>query len=236
MGSGSGAGSSGQSPEAQAPPAALVGSLKPGAMAVSGGGMAWATGQKERLHKRIAEARRYPTQAARLGVEGSVELRFRLDAAGQPQQVEVVNADSTPDFLATAAVETLTEGAPYESPGQTRRVEFTVGVAWRWSGEPIEFHSTVVASSGADSVDAKAIELAREDAGGVMDTEWHVTQFTVVAKIAFMATNGAFDKLEIIEFEGDERWKRFLEVSWKSFIQAPEVTDFIRIPIVFELE
>lgn len=64
------------------------------------------------LLKRIEEAKRYPDQARRLGMEGVAEVEFRVAGDGSVESVTVVKSSGFP-LLDRASIETIKRAAPF---------------------------------------------------------------------------------------------------------------------------
>ncbi|HSD50633.1 MAG TPA: energy transducer TonB [Candidatus Methylomirabilis sp.] len=64
------------------------------------------------IRRRIHEARTYPEVARRQGIEGTVELRFRIGADGSVLAMEILQSSGS-RTLDEAAEQTIRRAAPY---------------------------------------------------------------------------------------------------------------------------
>jgi protein TonB len=64
------------------------------------------------IRRRIEQAKIYPEAARRQGIQGSVELRFRIAADGSVETLEVLRSSGFP-LLDEASQQTVRRAAPY---------------------------------------------------------------------------------------------------------------------------
>jgi protein TonB len=65
-----------------------------------------------RIRQRIEAAKRYPEDARRDGIQGTVSVRFRLRPDGQVERVEVIRSSGS-RLLDEASLETIRRAAPF---------------------------------------------------------------------------------------------------------------------------
>jgi protein TonB len=65
-----------------------------------------------RIRRQIDQAKIYPDAARREGVQGTVELRFRIAADGSVEAVEIVRSSGS-GILDEASQETIRRAGPY---------------------------------------------------------------------------------------------------------------------------
>ena len=66
------------------------------------------------IRRQIERAKIYPDAARRAGMEGTVELRFRIGRDGTVEVLEVVRSSGYPE-LDEIAMQTIRRAAPYPS-------------------------------------------------------------------------------------------------------------------------
>lgn len=64
------------------------------------------------IRRRIEEAKTYPDAARRAGMEGTVELRFRIGGDGTAEGLEIVRSSGFPE-LDEIAMQTIRRAGPY---------------------------------------------------------------------------------------------------------------------------
>jgi protein TonB len=64
------------------------------------------------IRRRIAEAQTYPEDARRAGLQGTVEVRFRILPDGSADAVEIVRSSGHP-ALDEASLQVIRRAAPY---------------------------------------------------------------------------------------------------------------------------
>lgn len=64
------------------------------------------------IRRQIEAAKVYPAVAVRRGISGVVEVRFKIDAGGQPESTEILRSSGS-DLLDQATLATVRRAAPY---------------------------------------------------------------------------------------------------------------------------
>lgn len=82
------------------------------------------------LKRRIEAAKRYPFALRRQGIEGRVDVRFRVRVDGRAEAVSSANRSVTP-ILVAAALEAVRRAAPFPPPPDGSDHEFTVTLEFR---------------------------------------------------------------------------------------------------------
>ena len=67
------------------------------------------------LQRRIKEKLIYPAQAKRTGIQGTVEIRFRIHLDGSVSDIRVMRSSGS-TLLDEAAAETIRKAAPFRPP------------------------------------------------------------------------------------------------------------------------
>jgi protein TonB len=73
------------------------------------------------IRRQVEQAKIYPDAARRAGLEGTVELRFRIGRDGTVEALEVVRSSGHPE-LDEIAMQTIRRAAPYPIVGGRIRV------------------------------------------------------------------------------------------------------------------
>jgi protein TonB len=73
------------------------------------------------IRRRIERARIYPDAARREGLQGTVEIRFRIAPDGSPEALEIVRSSGHPE-LDEVSIQTIRRAGPYPVVGGTVRV------------------------------------------------------------------------------------------------------------------
>ncbi len=215
------------------PPPALVSGLGNGYLTALPGDAILSDAARNELRERVYARHSYPREAVDLELEGDVTVRFRLDAEGAPIDVEAVEPQEGLTLLEEQAVRMVREGGPYPLPDIRRKVEFYVAVAILNTEEAGAVRSLVVRPSGLDAVDRFATRLAGSDVGASPEPGWKVVPFKVLATLQSPGSSGDAAVVRVIELDGDERWRGFLEAN-SSRLGAPrDSSDYFSIPIRF---
>lgn len=82
-----------------------------GGGAGSGGG-ATLTALLQVIRRQIEQAKTYPESARRDGIQGTVDLRFRIGADGTVEAMEILHSSGS-RILDNASVQTIRRAAPY---------------------------------------------------------------------------------------------------------------------------
>lgn len=64
------------------------------------------------IRRQVEQAKTYPRSARREGIQGTVELRFRIAADGSVEAVEILRSSGSP-ILDEASRQTIRRAAPY---------------------------------------------------------------------------------------------------------------------------
>ncbi len=72
---------------------------------------------QERVKKQIQKQRQYPLSARQRGLQGTVDLRFKIDGQGRPDRITVLTSSGL-KVLDKAARETVSRAAPFPRPGE----------------------------------------------------------------------------------------------------------------------
>jgi len=84
------------------------------------GGGASAAAMLQGIRRRIEQARTYPEPARRRGIQGTVDLRFRIAADGTVEAFEILRSSGS-RILDEASEQTIRRAAPYPRvPGWIR--------------------------------------------------------------------------------------------------------------------
>ncbi|MBM4354833.1 MAG: TonB family protein [Deltaproteobacteria bacterium] len=219
------------------PPASLFESLPPGGLRTADMEPLFDSDSRERMVRKVYSLSRYPREALEAESEGTVSVRFRIDRGGRACDVQALpTSEELHPSLAEEAVRMVEAGAPYPLPPLRNAVDMFVAVAWRNTPEVKGDRVVVVVSSGDESVDARASDLAAQDSGLEAQPGWHLSAWSVRA-VADMAVEGAgAGGVSFVSYEGDERFRSTLERIVAQRIGHADKTGYLRIPIRFRIQ
>jgi TonB family protein len=215
-----------------APPESLLREVPKGGLQMRGAEPLFDPGLKEELETQIYDQANYPPEARDVAAEGTVMVRFRLDREGRPDRVKAVGGEEVHPALREEAERMVREGGPYPIPTFRCTVDLFVAAAYLNTQAEKGERVVVVAPSGRDSVDSLAKKLAREEAANDPIEGWHVASYPVRVLFDLLPSGD----LEVVSFEGDDRWKEVVLSHVEELVTTKDVGAFLRIPIQFNFE
>ena len=218
---------------ADSPPPSLMVGLGRGYLTAVAGETVFSQDAREELRRRVYARHRYPREAVEMELEGDVIVRFRLDAEGTPTDISVPQPGEGLALLEEQALRMVREGGPYPVATTRRKVEFFVAMAYLNTDERSAARIAVVRPSGLEAVDRFAAQLGASDARADPETGWKVVEFRVSATLEKSGDMSEGAGVRVIDLDGDQRWRQFLEANSSRLPAPPEQTDYFTIPIRF---
>ena len=211
----------------------LAGLKKSGHLAVPSVKLRLRGSLAKQIREQIMERRLYPEDAVDLGLEGQVMTRFRLDARGRVQDLEVLNPDDVDPLLAEGARRSIQAGAPYPVPDVTVNASLYMAVACWTDGKGTVKRVRMVEGTGRDTLDAHARNQARATCTR-RDLGWHVVEFEHEFKVRVHAQGDQFMP-SLVASSLPKVWADVVRAELADLIPAITTTATMRIPITFRL-
>lgn len=216
------------------PPESLLSGLPPGGHSSGKPTTVLGKNQRSSLRKKVYAQTHYPEEAAELEMEGVVVVGFRLDGQGKPHDIHVTKGKDVHDSLRREAQEMVKRGAPYPVPVVRQPLEAFVAVAYLNTSQSPADLIEVIAASGDSRIDARAREIAAQEAALCPEEGWQVAAYPLRAEFEFIPGSPLTD-LRLVSYSGDVRFKSVVLERGPRMLAAPGRTGWLRIPIQFKI-
>lgn len=215
------------------PPPSLWSGLPNGSFSSGAGEPLLNARDSKELIRRVYSQRSFPDDALDRGVEGQVIVRFRLDSAGKPLDVEIREPSSPDESLRSEAIRMILAGAPYPVPTIRHTIEFFVAVAYRNTPDAHPDKLVVVRPSSNKAIDQFALRLATADAARDEEEGWRLVSYAVRA--VFDLPPSGPKHATLVSLEGDSRWAEFLTNHKDKLLSKNSGSGFLQLPIRFTI-
>jgi len=216
------------------PPGELLDGLPSAAVRLGETQTVFGSRSEEELRRRVYEGTYYPEAAADLELEGVVIVGFRVDGEGQPSDLSITNPEMCHPILQEEALSMVRSGAPYPVPESRREVEVTVALAYLNTPDGYAERVQMLLSSGAESVDQHARQMAAQDAALNEKMGWHLALYRVRARVSVKPGRQLISP-RLDAFDGDPRLKRVFVESLPLFLPQNATSARLKIPIQFRI-